>query len=99
MKRKLPTSVTVGGIRFQIVCQPIEDDDHGRMLFDERKILINTFCLDKASLLRETLRHEMLHAALHVSGVAFMEYYDEEVLVRAIDHIFFPAWDTIREKL
>lgn len=99
MKRKLPTSVIIGGIRFQIVCQPIEDDDHGRMFFDERKILINTFCLDKASLLRETLRHEMLHAALHVSGVAFMEYYDEEVLVRAIDHIFFPAWSLIEKKL
>jgi hypothetical protein len=98
MKRKLPTSVTVGGIRFQIVYQPIEDDDHGRMLFDERKILINTFCLDKASLLRETLRHEMLHAALHVSGVAFMEYYDEEAIVRAIENIFFTSWSNLEYK-
>jgi hypothetical protein len=99
MKRKLPTSITIGGIRFQIVCQPIEDDYHGRMLFDEKKILINTLCLRKAVLLRDTLRHEILHAALHVSGVSFMERYDEEALVRAIDHIFFPAWSLIEKKL
>jgi hypothetical protein len=69
------------------------------MIFDERRIVINTICLAKASLLRETLRHEILHAALHVSGVSFLERYDEEALVRAIDHIFFPAWDTVKAKL
>ena len=89
----------IGGIRFAIVCQPIDEGDYGRMIFDQRKIVINTVCLAKASLLRETLRHEILHAALHVSGVSFLERYDEEALVRAIDHIFFPAWDTVKAKL
>jgi len=99
MKRKLPTSVMIGGIRFAIVCQKIDEGDYGRMIFDERRIVINTICLAKASLLRETLRHEILHAALHVSGVSFLERYDEEALVRAMDHIFFPAWDTVKVKL
>jgi hypothetical protein len=99
MKRKLPSSVMIGGIRFAIVCQKIDEGDYGRMIFDERRIVINTICLAKASLLRETLRHEILHAALHVSGVSFLERYDEEALVRAIDHIFFPAWDTVKAKL
>lgn len=99
MKRKLPASVMIGGIRFAIVCQPIDEGDYGRMIFDERRIVINTICLAKASLLRETLRHEILHAALHVSGVSFLERYDEEALVRAMDHIFFPAWDTVKAKL
>ena len=89
----------IGGIRFAIVYQPIDEGDYGRMIFDQRKIVINTICLVKASMLRETLRHEILHAALHVSGVSFLERYDEEALVRAMDHIFFPAWDLIREKL
>jgi hypothetical protein len=89
----------IGGIRFQIVCQPIDEGDYGRMIFDQRKIVINTVCLAKASLLRETLRHEILHAALHVSGVSFLERYDEEALVRAIDHIFHPAWESIRAKI
>ncbi len=99
MKRKLPASVMIGGIRFAIVCQKIDEGDYGRMIFDERRIVINTICLTKASLLRETLRHEILHAALHVSGVSFLERYDEEALVRAMDHIFFPAWDTVKVKL
>jgi hypothetical protein len=99
MKRKLPASVMIGGIRFAIVCQPIDEGDYGRMIFDERRIVINTICLAKASLLRETLRHEILHAALHVSGVSFLERYDEEALVRAMDHIFFPAWNTVKVKL
>lgn len=99
MQRKIPSSVMIGGIRFQIVCQPIDEGDYGRMIFDQRKIVINTVCLAKASLLRETLRHEILHAALHVSGVSFLERYDEEALVRAMDHIFFPAWNTVKAKL
>ncbi len=89
----------IGGIRFAIVCQKIDEGDYGRMIFDERRIVINTVCLAKASLLRETLRHEILHAALHVSGVSFLERYDEEALVRAMDHIFFPAWNTVKAKL
>lgn len=99
MKRKLPSSVMIGGIRFAIVCQKIDEGDYGRMIFDERRIVINTICLAKASLLRETLRHEILHAALHVSGVSFLERYDEEAIVRAMDHIFHPAWESIRERL
>jgi hypothetical protein len=99
MKRKLPASVMIGGIRFSIVCQAIDEGDYGRMIFDQRKIVINTICLANASLLRETLRHEILHAALHVSGVSFLERYDEEAIVRAMDHIFFPAWDTVKAKL
>ena len=99
MKRKLPASIMIGGIRFAIVCQKIDEGDYGRMIFDERRIVINTICLAKASLLRETLRREILHAALHVSGVSFLERYDEEALVRAMDHIFFPAWDTVKVKL
>lgn len=99
MQRKLPTSVMIGGIRFAIVCQKIDEGDYGRMIFDERKIVISTICLSKAQLLRETLRHEILHAALHVSGVSFLERYDEEALVRAMDHIFFPAWELIRQKI
>ncbi len=89
----------IGGIRFAIVCQKIDEGDYGRMIFDERKIVISTICLSKAQLLRETLRHEILHAALHVSGVSFLERYDEEALVRAMDHIFFPSWELIRQKL
>jgi len=98
MKRKLPSSIMIGGIRFAIVCQKIDEGDYGRMIFDERRIVINTTCLAKASLLRETLRHEILHAALHVSGVSFLERYDEEALVRAMENIFFTSWSNLEYK-
>jgi len=97
--KKVPTHCYIGGIKFRIIVAPIDGGDFGRMQFDEKKILINTICLAKASLLRETLRHEMLHAALSVSGVAFMERYDEEAIVRAVDHIFNPSWDKMHAKL
>ena len=97
--KNIPRYVTIGGIRFRIVIAAIESGDYGRMLFDERKIILNTTCLVKASLVRETLRHEVLHAALHISGVSFSERYDEENVVRAIEHIFFLAWEKIHAKL
>lgn len=97
--KKPPQNVTIGGIKFHIVVSAIENGDYGRMNFDERKIILNTTCLAKASLLRETLRHEILHAALHISGVSFSERYDEENIVRAIEHIFFPAWEKMHQKL
>jgi hypothetical protein len=99
MKAKVPSSVYIGGIRFAIAVEKLDGGDYGRMLFDERKILISTACLVKAQTLRETLRHEILHAALHVSGVSFLERYEEEAVVRAIEHIYFPAWNSIRQKL
>jgi len=99
MKAKLPSSVMIGGIRFAIAVEKLDGGDYGRMLFDERRILISTQCLAKAQTLRETLRHEILHAALHVSGVSFLERYEEETVVRAIENIYFPAWNSIRTKL
>jgi len=97
--KKIPRSVDIGGIRFRIVICAIENGDFGRMLFDERKILISTKCLAKDSLLRETLRHEIFHAAMYVSGVAFLEKYEDETITRAIENIFFPSWDKIHAKL
>lgn len=89
----------IGGQRFRIVVGTLDNGDFGRMYFDERKIVISTACLSKSSVLRETLRHEILHAALHTSGVSFLERYEEETLVRAMDHIFFPAWNALHNKL
>jgi hypothetical protein len=35
----------------------------------------------------------MLHASLYVAGVAFMDGYQDEPVVRAIENLFFPAWE------
>jgi len=70
----------------------------GHYVHDDGVIRLASRCLSKASTLRETLRRKMLHAALNISGLAFMERFDEEAIVRALD-LFFPAWDSMRKKL
>lgn len=97
--KKLPKNVMIGGQRFRIVVGTLDNGDYGRMYFDERKIVISTACLAKSSVLIDTLRHEVLHAALHISGVSFLERYEEETLVRAIETIFFPSWNALHDKL
>jgi len=36
-----------------------------------------------------------MHAALEIAGISHMRRYDEEPIVRAIENLFFPAWDSI----
>ena len=97
--KSIPSSVTVGGIKFRIVVAGHRGGDFGGMNFDDRTITINPTCLSKRSLVRETLRHEIFHAATHVSGIAFMERYDEEAVTRAVENVFFPAWERIQKQL
>jgi len=93
----LPKSVTVGGQTVRIVVAPLEE--WGTYEHDARTITLATDCLRKRSELVSTLRHEMLHAALHIAGVSFMERYDEESIVRAIEQIYEPAWDRLRRRM
>lgn len=97
MTPHLPSCVYIGGQRFKVVCQDMED--WGHLSFDARTITISKRAASKLQTLRDTLRHEMLHAALHLSGVSFSERYDEESTVRAIENIFFPAWEKTRKHL
>lgn len=99
MKSKLPRSVSVGGVNFRIIVAETEEGEWGCMKFDDRQIILHPQCLFKPKELVSTLRHEITHAALHVSGLAFSEKYDEESIVRALDNIFWPAWEKISKKL
>jgi hypothetical protein len=49
--------------------------------------------------MRETLRHEMLHAALDICGISHLEGYEEEAVVRCVENVFHPAWETVRKQL
>lgn len=71
----------------------------GQYRSDDREIVLSGKTVSKASSLRETLRHEMLHAALDIAGISYMKHYDEETIVRCIDNIFHPAWDATRKQL
>jgi hypothetical protein len=48
--------------------------------------------------MQQTLRHEMLHAALSLSGIAYIEKLPEEAIVRAMDTIFWPSYDALTTK-
>lgn len=89
--------IKIGGQSFRIVVKDIEN--FGEMAFDDRKIYIAKRCLKSDKLFKETLRHEMIHTALHVGSVAYLDQYDEEAVVRCLENIFFPAWEEIKNQL
>lgn len=97
MNAKAPASVVVGGQKFRVSVAEMEE--WGRMDFDARRITLSPRAMQTPATVRSTLQHEMLHAALCVSGVSFADAFDEESVVRAIENIFFPAWEKVQKQL
>lgn len=88
----------VGGQRIRIdVSTAIEE--WGHYDHDRKVITLSYRALDKASTLRTTLRHELMHAALSISGVSYCTGFQEEAVVRCMEDIFFNAWDKLHAKL
>lgn len=91
-------SVLIAGHRIPVTVKELADC-YGQYLPDSRSIEIDRNTVKDKKLLRETLRHEMVEAALFLSGVAYSNTYDQEPIVRALDEIFWPAWDRIQGKV
>ena len=87
--------IEIGGIKFSVVREHI--NEYGLMRFDEREIVISSTIAD-VEVYMTTLRHEMIHAALAISGISYLKKYEEEPIVRAIENLFFPAWDKLMQK-
>lgn len=88
----------VGGHKVRIeVSTSLED--WGQYDHDRKVITVSHHTLEKASLLRTTLRHELMHAALSISGVSYCTGFQEEAVVRCFDELFFPTWDKLHAKL
>jgi len=82
----------MAGVRVRINFRDLGDDEcYGLYSHRRKRITIDKSLKGKE--LIDTIRHEMLHAALGISGLAFCESYEEEAIVRCMDEIFFPAWD------
>lgn len=96
---KLPTlqSVTVGGVRLKVVV--VTSEDWGGYRHDDRVIEVSERASRSRKVFLETLRHEMVHAALQIGGPVFSERYDEECVVRCLETIFFPAWERLQKRL
>lgn len=98
MPAKLPKSIHIGGREIAVRVDATLEA-WGEYHADEREIVIASRTLGKASSLKETLRHEMLHAALDIAGISYLKNFEEEAIVRCIDGIFHPAWETVRKQL
>ena len=89
---KVPQSITMAGVRVRIQFRDLGDDDCYGSYSHRRKLITIDKAL-KGEDIHDTIRHEMLHAALGISGLSFCETYEEEAIVRCMDEIFFPSWD------
>lgn len=94
-----PASATVGGhkVKIELVEEVDEDGSWAHYVHDKKLIRIANRALRKGEF-KKTLRHEMVHAALRIGGVAFSDYMEEESVVRCMDELFFPAWETLQTK-
>ena len=92
----LPKSITIGGQKVKVKLQSFNDYDgytFGQYFHDNKIIQLNPDQSDKNLVI--TLRHEMMEAALLISGVGFSDNYEQEAVVRCMEEIFFPAWDLL----
>lgn len=98
VRANLPKSVIVGGQRIRIdVSTAIEE--WGQYDHDRKVITLSHRAFEKSSTLRATLRHELMHAALSISGVSYCTGFQEEAVVRCMEDIFFPSWEKLHSKL
>ena len=89
---ELPTTVSIAGhrVKLEVVALSGEDPPYGLYFHDKTTIQINAGIRDRELL--ATVRHEMMEASLLLSGVGFLESYEQEAVVRCMEEIFFPAW-------
>ena len=95
----IPRSVTIAGISVRILREDLSDEDnlpkgYYGYFSHERKVIVVDKRMGRA-MTRDTIRHEMLHAALSFSGLDRLEGFEEEAIVSCMDEIFFPAWEKL----
>jgi hypothetical protein len=95
----IPKSVLIAGYRIPVKVKDLNGACYGQYIPDTKVIELDKDTVKDKKLLRETLRHEMVEAALFISGVSWSDTYEQEPIVRALDEIFWPAWDRVSGKL
>lgn len=95
---KYPKTIAIAGhnIKLQFVTL---SDCYGQYEHDRKTILIDKEYHSSNIGVLETIRHEMLEASLLLAGVGFSDKYDQEIVVRCIEEIFFPAWDRFCKRI
>lgn len=101
MPHNPPKTIEIGGVTIAIRIVP-DLDAWVEYHSDEREIVLASRTLDKLSTMRETIRHEMFHAALDLSGLSYVtaKFSEmEEGVTRCVDNIFHPAWEKVRKQI
>ena len=91
---KLPRSVKIAGQSVKIKRGKLEDA-YGQYDHENRTIWISN-AIKEERIIITTLRHEILEASLLISGVGWMEKYEQEAVVRCADEIFWVAWESLK---
>jgi hypothetical protein len=92
----IPKHIQVGGLRVKInIVENLEE--YGNFSLDDLTITLRN---GDIKVMLDTLRHELMHAAFAIGGIAHCKPFDEveEGVVRCLDHIFFPAWAKIQKQ-
>ena len=94
----LPKTTTVAGVKIKIVERDLSDDEcFGYWNHDKLTIFIGKGLKPKVA--KQTLCHEMIHAALDLSGISFAKDFPDEPVVRAVETLFLPSWERMKARL
>jgi hypothetical protein len=91
----IPKHIHIGGLRVKIAI--VENlEDFGSFSLDDLTISLRKGHIKEMT---DTLRHEMMHAAFAIGGIAHCKPFEEveEGVVRCLDHLFFPAWGKLQQ--
>ena len=86
----------VAGRRVRLIFCDL-DDTYGQYKHDQKTIEISRAIPDSAKII--TIRHELMEAALLLSGVGFADRYEQEPVVRCMEEIFFPSWEGFLKRI
>jgi len=82
------SSTEIAGRKIKIQYKDIEE--WGLCNIDTLTITLSKKCLKNKKLHQDVLTHEVIHMALELGGVAYMESNDEEAYVRCIEGLILP---------
>jgi hypothetical protein len=91
---RFPKSISMAGHEIAVVIDETIGD-YGQFSLDDMRI---TLAPGTPESMAQTLRHEMVHAALALSGIAYIERLPEEAIVRALDTIFWPCYQSLPKR-
>lgn len=91
MKRKIPSQVMIGNRKIRVIVKKLKQA-HAEYDSDDYAVYI-----DPATLAREDcdsyIFHELVHAALHISGVDnVLDIKQEEAICWALQHLLYPVY-------